>query len=141
MKEKKINMSEKYVERIKSLYIAELKNVKIDKLDEHYMTCKAGSFSRNDMIKEIENNTEFGLKQIDMLFSLCIDMMERKKIISIEKEIELVKWLKHIDNGYIHYNPETKEESASIGFSPFDCFTDNIKSEKELVEYYINSIL
>lgn len=132
-------MEEKYFERIKTLYINTLKNVKMDKLDQHYLTCSAGSFSRNDLIKEIENNTEFGLSQLDMLFKLSIDMFERKRFLSKEKTIELLKWLKHLDNGEIHYNAETGEEGPSIGFSPYDCFMDNTMEEKDLVEYFINN--
>ena len=53
--------------------------------------------------------------------------------------IEFAKWLKHLDNGDEHYNPYTNEKSASIGFSPFDCFIDNFKTVEELYEHFKNT--
>lgn len=52
---------------------------------------------------------------------------------SREKVIELMKWLKNLDNGTVHINHHTKEESESIGFSPWDCFADDLKTEEELL--------
>lgn len=46
--------------------------------------------------------------------------------------IAFAKWLKHLDNGDVHYNPLTKAESPSIGFSPFDCFVDDVYTVEEL---------
>lgn len=56
-----------------------------------------------------------------------------------EDIIALMKWLKHLDNGTTHYNPYTKEESESIGFSPNECFTDDIKSVEWLFEKWLES--
>jgi hypothetical protein len=47
------------------------------------------------------------------------------------------KWLKHLDNGTTHYDPETEQITDSIGFSPFDCFTDGIKTVPELFDSFI----
>jgi len=55
-----------------------------------------------------------------------------------EKMIELLKWLKHTDNGTKHYNPYTKETTESIGFSPYDCYRDYLKTEEELVDYFLS---
>lgn len=46
--------------------------------------------------------------------------------------IEFAKWLQHLDNGTTHYNPFTKEESESIGFSPYDCLINEHNTIEEL---------
>lgn len=51
--------------------------------------------------------------------------------------IEFAKWLQHLDNGTTHYNPHTKEETASIGFSPYDCFVDGVMPIEVLYEKYL----
>lgn len=48
--------------------------------------------------------------------------------------VEFAKWLQHLDNGTKHYNPFTKEETESIGFSPYDCLTDEIYTIEELYD-------
>lgn len=48
--------------------------------------------------------------------------------------IEFTKWLHHLDNGTTHYNPFTKEETESIGFSPNDCLIDGIYTIEELYD-------
>lgn len=54
----------------------------------------------------------------------------------MNEAIEFAKWLKHSDNGDIHYDPYTKGTSSSIGFSPYDCFVDDIYTvEKLYVEF------
>ncbi len=50
----------------------------------------------------------------------------------MEEDIEFAKWLKHLDNGTEHYNPYTKEITPSIGFSPYDCYLDNLMTIEEL---------
>ncbi len=59
-------------------------------------------------------------------------MIEFAKLYSIE----FAKWLKHNDNGTDHYNPFTKETSESIGFSPLDCYMDDIMSIEELFDKF-----
>jgi len=54
-----------------------------------------------------------------------------------QEAIGFAKWLKHLDNGDTHYNPETKEKTASIGFSPFDCFIDDIETPENLYALYL----
>ena len=61
-----------------------------------------------------------------------IAMIEFAKLYSIE----FAKWLKHNDNGTDHYNPFTKETSESIGFSPLDCYMDDIMSIEELFDKF-----
>jgi len=51
---------------------------------------------------------------------------------SKKEAVEFADWLRHLDNGTTHYNPITKQETESIGFSPFDCFTDKLKTTEEL---------
>lgn len=50
--------------------------------------------------------------------------------------IRFAKWLKHLDNGTIHYDPLTKEETPSIGFSPYDCFMDDIYTVEKLYDLF-----
>ncbi len=50
--------------------------------------------------------------------------------------IEFAKWLKHLDNGTWHYNPHTEEETVSIGFSPYDCFTNDAYTVEELYDKF-----
>lgn len=52
------------------------------------------------------------------------------------KPVKFAKWLKNIDNGHHHYNDETDTKSESIGFSPWDCFIDNIMTVEELYEKF-----
>lgn len=52
--------------------------------------------------------------------------------------IEFANWLKHLDNGTTHHNPHTGERTESIGFNPFDCFTDDLKPVDELFTLFIN---
>lgn len=52
------------------------------------------------------------------------------------RPIEFYRWLQHLDNGTTHYNPYTKEETESIGFSPYDCLVDGIYTIDELYEKY-----
>ena len=54
--------------------------------------------------------------------------------------IKFGKWLKHLDNGTEHYDPETKQFTESIGFSPWDCFTDDIMTVEEIVNAYLKQI-
>jgi hypothetical protein len=49
-------------------------------------------------------------------------------------------WLKHLDNGTTHFDPVTKEETSSIGFSPFDCFTDGTMPIEQLYSEFIKYI-
>ena len=55
----------------------------------------------------------------------------------MDNSIEFAKWLKHTDNGTVHYNPHTKEKSESIGFSPWDCFIDDIHTIEQLYELFL----
>jgi hypothetical protein len=51
----------------------------------------------------------------------------------IETEaVEFAEWLRHSDNGDVHYDPKTKERTASIGYSPLDCYMDEVKTIEEL---------
>lgn len=52
------------------------------------------------------------------------------------KAIEFAKWLLHTDDGLYHYDYTGKRISSSIGFSPYDCYVDNLKTIEELYEYF-----
>lgn len=54
--------------------------------------------------------------------------------------VEFAKWLKHLDNGTSHYDPHTGKETQSIGFSPYECYIDNLKTEEELFQFWIENI-
>lgn len=66
--------------RIRQLYIEAMGNCKESELDKPYLVCSAGSFTRRELIKEVKENTLFGKKQVDGLFRLVIDLLERGKI-------------------------------------------------------------
>ena len=66
-------------ERIGQLLIKNIGNCKETELDKAYMACSAGSFTRREIIKEIELQTEFGKRQIDMIIELSIDLMRKNK--------------------------------------------------------------
>ena len=66
--------------RIRQLYIEVIGNCKESELDKPYLICSAGTFTRRELIKEIKENTLFGKKQVDQLFKLVIDLLERDKI-------------------------------------------------------------
>ena len=55
-----------------------------------------------------------------------------------EEAIKFAMWLMHEDNGTTHYNPYTKEETPSIGFSPWDSWIDQIKTPEELYKLFKN---
>lgn len=57
--------------------------------------------------------------------------------ISVKDAIEFAKWLQHIDNGDVHFDPFTKTKSASIGYSPSDCLQDEVYSVEELFEKWM----
>ena len=78
---------------------------------------------------------------IDCLEVLLNEHLKPALPIVEESAIEFSKWLKHNDNGDTHYNPHTKETSSSIGFSPYDCFIDDIKTEKELFDLFKQDFL
>lgn len=54
-------------------------NCKQSQLDEHYMTCSTGTFSRRELAKEIENDTEVGRDMIRKLVKLSLDLVQRGK--------------------------------------------------------------
>lgn len=68
------------IKRIRQLYIESIGNCKESELDKPYLICSAGSFTRRELMKEIKENTLFGKKQVDGLFRLVIDLLERGKI-------------------------------------------------------------
>lgn len=51
----------------------------MDKLDEHYMTTSKGSFTRRELAKEIEMETEVGLQQLESILKLTVHLLERGK--------------------------------------------------------------
>jgi hypothetical protein len=66
------------IDRLRFFIVKDLLNVKESELDKHYMSSSQGSFSRREIAKEIENNTEIGKKHVENLIHLAIDMYERK---------------------------------------------------------------
>jgi hypothetical protein len=61
---------------------------------------------------------------------------EETKEAKPNEAIEFAKWLKHYDNSVTHFDPFTKTESQSIGFSPYDCFIDELYTVEELYEKF-----
>ena len=62
-----------------------------------------------------------------------IDAMEE---FAQHRSIEFAEWLFHLDNGTTHYNPFTKKETESIGFSPYDCVIDKTKTIDQLYKLF-----
>lgn len=60
--------------------------------------------------------------------------------IALDLPVKFAKWLKNLDNGTEHYNPYTGEKSDSIGFSPCDCYEDDVMTVEELYQYWIENI-
>lgn len=54
--------------------------------------------------------------------------------------IAFALWTHHLDNGTIHYNPFTEEQTDSIGFSPSDCLMDELMSPEQLLEEFLGLI-
>jgi len=69
---------------------------------------------------------------------IIISYENKNHVTKSNETIEFAKWLKNTDNGTEHHNYTTNELSASISFSPYDCFIDNIMTIEELYEFYKN---
>jgi len=61
-------------------------------------------------------------------------------VLSLDLPVKFSKWLKTLDNGTEGFDHHTKKVIPSIGFSPYDCFTDDLMTEEELYQYWINNI-
>ncbi len=70
---------DKLTQRLKESLVREFLNVKMDKLDDSYMTTSRGSFTRRELAKEIEEETEIGLSQLESILKLTIHLLERNK--------------------------------------------------------------
>ena len=73
----------------------------------------------------------------DKFMNMKDEIIKARDSFARSQAIEFGKFLKHLDNGTIHYNPETKEETDSIGFSPYDVFIDENMSIEELFSHFI----
>ncbi|MGN7818834.1 hypothetical protein ACTJJB_01820 [Chitinophaga sp. 22536] len=71
-------------------------------------------------------------RQEEQIKTLLVQVAEN----GTKEAIAFGKWLEHTDNGTIHFNPHTKKESPSIGFSPYDCFTECLMDVKSLYNKY-----
>ncbi len=70
---------DKLAQSLKESLVREFLNQKMDKLDDHYMTSSKGSFTRRELAKEIEEETEVGLSQLESILKLTIHLLERNK--------------------------------------------------------------
>lgn len=68
--------------------------------------------------------------------SLVILLNNNSKEAARQEAIGFAEWLRHFDNGSEHYNPKTKQTSESIGFSPLDCYVDEIMTIQQLYDKY-----
>jgi hypothetical protein len=96
---------------------------------------------RADQI-EITGDWSGGIMPCDSPSWVDIDEVEPFKEYTIRtakktEAIGFAKWLKNLDNGTTHYNHYTKKTTDSIGFSPSDCYNDNIMSVEELYGLYV----
>jgi hypothetical protein len=65
------------VSRMRESTIRNILNIKEDQLDAHYITTSKGSFTRREMAREIENNTEIGRQQLESLIKLTLFLLEK----------------------------------------------------------------
>ena len=72
--------TENGLDRIRYHLVRELLNRKEEDLDKPYLHSSQVSFTRRELAKEIENNTEVGKRQVEMMINLTIDLWEREKI-------------------------------------------------------------
>jgi hypothetical protein len=79
-------------------------------------------------------------KRVNDLRDAFIVGAKCERLIVRSESVAFAKWLKHIDNGTEHYNPHTKEKSESIGFSPYECFDEGLKTEEDLFDYWYNKV-
>lgn len=70
---------EELVDRLRLGLVRNILNVKEDKLDIHYITSSQGSFTRREIAKEIKNKTEVGIRHMESLLRLSVDLVEREK--------------------------------------------------------------
>ena len=79
------------VDRMRYYILRDLLDKKDEDLDKHYVTSARGSFTRRELAKEIESNTEIGKKHVEMLLHLAIDIFERKLRKTASISLESVK--------------------------------------------------
>ncbi len=70
---------DKLTQRIKEALIRNILNTKMDNLDTHYMTTSQGSYTRRELAKEIEEETEVGMRELQSLFGLTLYLVEKGK--------------------------------------------------------------
>lgn len=64
---------------LKESLIKHILSVKLDELDKPYMSSSQGSFSRRELAKEIDFETEIGIEIMKKLLFLTVDLLERGK--------------------------------------------------------------
>ena len=70
---------EELSQKLKKSLVNNILNHKQTDLDVHYMTTSQGSFSRNELASEIENETVVGVKLLNDIINLSIHLLERGK--------------------------------------------------------------
>jgi len=65
--------------RFKETLARKILDIKQDKLDEHFMTSSRGSFTRRELAKEILDETEVGIQQMESMLNLTIFLLEKGK--------------------------------------------------------------
>jgi hypothetical protein len=70
---------EELSKRLKRAMINTILNKKQTDLDGSYMTTSQGTFSRNELASEIENETVVGVQLLSNIISLSIHLLEREK--------------------------------------------------------------
>lgn len=65
--------------KLKKALVNNLLEVDESELDKPYVASSRGVWSRRFLATEIENETELGIEQMEMLFGLTIDLIERGK--------------------------------------------------------------
>ncbi len=78
--------------KVKTAMVSEL--LSNSNLDGHYVTIKAQKWTRRDIAKEIQNETGFGIKQLNNILLLSLDILTRnagKEFMRDEDIKELLK--------------------------------------------------
>lgn len=65
--------------RVKESLVKQILNVKAYQLDKPYIGSSHGTWTRRELAKEISDETEIGMRHIEMLLNLTLDLLARNK--------------------------------------------------------------
>ena len=65
--------------KLKQALVNNLLDVEESELDAPYIASSRGSWTRRFLVTEIQNETDLGIEQLEMIFGLTLDLLERTK--------------------------------------------------------------